>query len=166
MAGPIRSFGFDILNPGEEAELAIAWKSFLKAVSTDDMKKLKGLSAGKIRCLLCVDNTEEKDREMTRSMKTDPDWYEKLYKEEVFIPVDRFCREDYPIIFKRDFKKKLQTRKPSYGSEDSNGKKIYEVIITTTNPGELGPKHEGGQHFFQFIKTDNGYKFWGIDTIP
>ena len=166
MIGPVHSYGLEIIDNNENLELADAWKIFLKAVATNDMGIIMRLSVGKIRCLACLDNTEEEDKEMTNYRMTEPDWYEKLYKEIIFIPVDRFCRQDYPIIFTKELIEKIQNSNPAYAVEDFDDEKIYEVIIETTKPGELSPGHEGGQHLFQFIKTKNGYRFWGIDTIP
>jgi hypothetical protein len=97
---------------------------------------------------------------------SEPDWYKKLYEEKIFIPIDKFCKQDYPIIFSKMFIKKLQNGKTIYTVDRYNDEIIYEVIVTTTKPGEIAPEHEGGQYAFQFIKINNGYKFWGIDTIP
>lgn len=164
--GPVHSYGSNIIDNNEYIELVNAWKIFLKAVSTNDIRKIKSLSVEKIRCLACLDNTEEEDKEMGKFMMTEPDWYEKLYKEKIFILINKFCKQDYPIIFSKKFIKELQNSKPTYIVEYFNDEKIYEVLITTTKPDKIAPGHEGGQHIFQFIKINNGYKFWGIDTIP
>jgi hypothetical protein len=168
MIGPVSSYGMDTININatEKIELEKAWKIFLKAVSARDITKIKSLSVEKIRCLYCVDNTEAEDREMEKFRATDPDWYRKLYEEKIFIPVDRFCSEDFSIIFTEKFIRKLRDGKPSYLLENMGSIKIYEIMITTAKPGEIGPGHEGGVHLFQFVKTGSGYKFWGIDTIP
>ena len=163
---PVHAYGLDLIDNNEKSELVKTWKTFLKAISAHDMKQLKQLSHEKIRCLTCLDNTEEENQAMTHYMVTDPDWYDKLYKERIFVPIDTFCREDYPILFSKKFIKKLLNTKPAYAAEDFDSKKIYEVIITTAKPGEIAPGHQGVLHLFQFIKTSNGYKFWGIDTIP
>jgi hypothetical protein len=164
MIEPVHSYGSNMND--EFIELGNAWKIFLKAVSSNDIRKIKSLSLEKIRCLACLDNTEEEDKEMTKYMMTEPDWYEKLYKEKIFIPIDTFCKQDYPIIFSKSFIKKLQDSETIYTVDHYNDDIIYEVIITTTQPGKIAPGHEGGQHAFQFIKINHDYKFWGIDTIP
>lgn len=166
MLGPVHSYGLDALDNNEKIALANTWKIFLKAVSNDDLKMIRNLSFERIRCLSCVDNTEQEEKEIEEFEATDPDWYNKLYDEKVYIPVNKFCEEDYAIIFTKEFVKRLQDRKPAYAAEIVNKQKIYEVIIPTLQPGELSPKHEGCLHLFQFIKTKKGYKFWGIDTIP
>ena len=166
MIEPVHSYGLDIIDQNENIELANAWKIFLKAVLTNDMRKIRNLSVERIRCLSCLENTEKEAKEMIKYQTTEPDWYEKLYEEKIYIPINAFCKQDYPIIFTKKFIKKLQDSKPAYAVEDFNGKKIYEVIITTSKPGESSLEHEGALHLFQFVKTNNGYKFWGIDTIP
>ncbi len=166
ITGPVQSFGSARVGNDEYIELADAWQIFLQAVSTGDPKIIRNLSAERIRCLSCLDNTEEEEKEMEIYKAAVPDWYKRLYEEKVYIPVDKFCREDYPIIFTKQFIRKLRDIKPTYAAEDYNGRKIYEVIVPTLKPGELSPGHEGCLHLFQFIKTKSGYKFWGIDTIP
>jgi hypothetical protein len=166
MIVPAHSYGSNILDNNEYIELVSAWKIFLKAVSMNDLQIIKDLSVDKIRCLSCLDNTEEKDKEIEKFKMTEPDWYKKLYEEKIFIPINKFCKEDYPIIFSKIFIQKLQNSETIYTVEHYNDENIYEVIVTTTKPGEIAPGHEGGQHAFQFIKKNNEYKFWGIDTIP
>jgi len=166
MLGPFHSYSLDTLDNNEKNALASTWKIFLKAVSSNDLKMIRSLSFERIRCLSCVDNTEKEEKEMEEFEATDPDWYNKFYDEKVYIPVNKFCKEDYAIIFTKEFVKRLQDRKPAYAAEIMNNQKIYEVRIPTLLPGELSPKHEGCLHLFQFIKTKKGYKFWGIATIP
>jgi hypothetical protein len=163
---PLYSHGAGIADSTERSNVEAAWKTFLQAAAAHDMKKIKSVSVEKIRCLACVDNTEKEDTEMETFRLTEPDWYKKLYEEKIFIPVDTFCKQDYPIIFSELFIKKLQNSKPAYRIDNRNDKKIYEVLLPTVKPGELAPGHEGVLHIFQFIQTNNGYKFWGIDTIP
>lgn len=166
MIEPIHTYGLDIINHAENTELVNAWRIFLKAVSTHDMRKIRNLSAERIRCVSCLENTEKETKEMIKYQTTQPDWYEKLYEKKVYIPINKFFEEDYPIIFTKKFIRKLQDSEPTYAVEDFDDQKIYEVIITTSNPGEPSLGHEGGLHLFQFVKTNKGYKFWGIDTIP
>ena len=164
--GPAPSYGLDVIDRKESAELARMWNVFLKAVSAGDLKTIRSLSVEKIRCLSCVDNTEEEARDIESLQATDPEWYRKLYQEKIYIPVNRFCDEDYPILFTKKFIKRLQSRTPTYAVEEFHGLKIYEVIVSTLEPGELSPGHEGSLHLFQFVKTKSGYRFWGIDTVP
>jgi len=96
--------------------------------------------------------------------RTDPDWYNKLYDDKIYIPIDTFCKQDYPIIFTKELISKLRNSKAGYVVSDFNGQKLYEVLITATKPSVQFP--EGALHTFQFVKTNNAYKFWGIDSIP
>ncbi len=166
MLAPVYSYDSNTIDKNEYIELANAWKTFLKAVSTNNIRELKRLSVGKIRCLACLDNSEDEDKKMDKFKMTEPDWYEKLYKEKMFIPINKFCKQDYPIIFSNKFIKKLQNSKPAYIVDYIDDDKTYEVIIATAKPGELFPNHEGVLHLFQFKKTNNGYKFCGIDSVP
>ncbi len=166
MIGPVHSHGLTVMDSHEYIELADAWQIFLQAVSTGDPKIIRNLSAERIRCLSCLENTEEEEKEMEIYKATVPDWYKRLYEEKIYIPVDKFCREDYPIIFTKQFIRKLRAVKPTYATEDYNDRKIYEVVVSTSKPGEMSPGQEGCLHLFQFIKTNSGYRFWGIDTIP
>ena len=163
---PMYSYGAGMPDSTERSKLAAAWKTFVQAVAAHDTEKIKRVSVEKIRCPACVDNTEEEDKDMETFRMTEPDWYKKLYEEKVFIPVNTFCKQDYPIIFSELFIKKLQNSTPAYRVDDLGNETLYEALIPAAKPGELAPGHEGGLHLFQFIKTNKGYKFWGIDTIP
>ena len=166
LMNPLHSSGAGIPDSNERSQVEAAWKTFLQAAAAHDTGKIKSVSVEKIRCPACVDNTEKEDKYMETFRMTEPDWYKKLSEEKVFIPVNTFCKQDYPIIFSEQFIKKLQNSKPAYRADDSSGGKIYEVLIQTAKPGELATGHEGVLHIFQFIQTNNGYKFRGIDTIP
>ncbi|MBN2107895.1 MAG: hypothetical protein JW832_10765 [Deltaproteobacteria bacterium] len=163
---PLHSSGAGTPDSTERWKVEAAWKTFLQAVAAHDMKKIKLVSVEKIRCPACVDNTEEEDKDIETFRMTEPDWYKKLYEEKVFIPVNTFCKQDYPIIFSEQFIKKLQNSTPAYRVDDLGNETLYEVLIPTAKPGELATGHEGVLHIFQFIQTNNGYKFWGLDTIP
>jgi len=158
--------GLDPIDHAGKNELAAAWKIFLNAVSTHDMKTMKKVSFEKIRCLSCLENTGKEMKEMIEYQKTEPDWYKKLYEEKAYVPISEFCAHDYPIIFTREFIEKLQAREPVYGVEYYNNLRIYEVLIAASTSGELSPGDEGCLYVFQFVKEKNRLKFWGIDTIP
>ncbi|HOI73771.1 MAG TPA: hypothetical protein PLO63_06430 [Syntrophales bacterium] len=166
MLEPVPCHGFDRIDGPEKAELAKAWQTFLNAVSANDIRTIRNLSAEKIRCLACVDNTDREDEEMTRFRATDPDWYETLYREKIFIPVEVFCEQDYPLVFSEPLKRRMREKTPVFAVEDFDGRKLHVVIVQTSEPGEFSPRDEGVVHLFQFVKTDHGYRFWGIDTIP
>jgi hypothetical protein len=92
--------------------------------------------------------------------------YEKIYHDKVYIPLQKFCDDDIPLIFTKDFLKILKQNETFYDRRIFNGKVFYEILVTTTLPGEVSPEHEGGQHVFEFIKTKKGYRLNGIETIP
>ncbi len=164
--GPVHSSGAEIIDPDEISVVAKTWHEYLDAASTNNLKKLKNLSADRIRCLFCLENTEVEEKEIEKCTDTDPNWYNKRYEEKVYIPINTFLQEDYPLIFTKKFIERLRARQPAYRAEHFHGQKIYGVIIQTLKPGELSPGHEGSLYIFQFLKTEKGYQFWGIDTIP
>ena len=166
MMEPLQSYGLEAIDHDETGELAKTWNIFLEAVAANDLKKLRNMSVERIRCLSCLDNTELEEREIEKFKANDPDWYEKLYAEKIYIPVDTFYREDYPLIFTKQFIRILKDRTARYSAESFHGLKIYGVIIATLKPGELSPGHEGCLYIFQFVRAEKEYKFWGIDTIP
>ena len=166
MNGPGPSCALEIIEDNENIEFVNTWKQFLNAVVTQDMTTFRKLSAERIRCLLCLENTENEIREMMRLQTTDPDWYKTLYEDKVYVPIRTFCKEDYPILFTKEFAKALQDSKEVYAVEEFDRETLYEVIIATAQPDEATSEPEGGLLLFQFIKIPHGYKFWGIDTIP
>ena len=166
ITGPGPSEALEIIGPQENIEWVNTWKRFLKAIVTQDMTAFRKLSAERIRCLFCLENTENETKEMMRLQTTDPDWYETLYEEKVYVPIDTFCKEDYPILFTRELVKRLPDSKLAYAVEEFDRETLYEVIIAITQPDEATSEPEGGLLLFQFIKTPHGYQFWGIDTIP
>ena len=156
----------DTLGRSERLALENAWMTFLEAVSKNDIMKIRRISHCSIRCLLCVDNTKEEEKELERFMEREQGWYNKLYAERIFIPIDQFCKNDFPLLFTTAFIEKLKSGKPTFILEQINGEKVYEVLIPTSQPEELARGHEGRLHVFQFIKAKNAYKFWGVDTVP
>jgi hypothetical protein len=150
----------------EFKELAAFWNIFRDATAAGDVPAVKALSCQKIRCLSCVDNTEREEKEMERFMSTEPDWYEKLYTDKIFIPVETFCAQDLPILLTRKLADRMRNAEPAYHVMIFNGQRVYEAMIPTAEPGEITPGDEGGLCAFQFIETEQGLKFWGLDTIP
>ena len=166
MAASGRADDATISTGDEFKELAAFWKIFRTAMVAGDVSAIKALSCQKIRCLSCVDNTESEEKEMERFMTTEPDWYEKLYTDKIFIPVETFCAQDLPILLTRKLVERMRNAEPAYHAMILDGQRVYEAMIPTAEPGEITPGDEGGLCAFQFIETDQGLKFWGLDTIP
>ena len=160
MVGPITN------NTTIQQDIEKTWARFIEAISDNNLNKLRLLATHKIRCFLCVDNTEQESRDLQKFMETDPDWYNKLYDQKIFIPLDKFFNEDVPIIFNKDLIGKMKAAKVNYVERSIEKESFYEIPVATIEPGEFAPLDEGVQHVFLFIKTADGYKFTGIDTIP
>jgi hypothetical protein len=148
-----------------ENDISATWQLFLNAISNNDIEQVKKLSNKKISCYLCLENTKEEHSEIIKLLN-EKGGYDKIYKYKIYIPIQKFCDDEISIIFTKGFIKKLKQNETFYDKKIIDGKAFYEVLVTTTLPGEISPAHEGGQHVFQFIETKNGYRFYGIETIP
>jgi hypothetical protein len=147
-------------------ELVKIWKSYLVAAEKKDIKQLKKMSLEKIRCYNCLENTKNEYSALKKLRYTEKNWYEKLYNEMIFIPNEIFYSKDFPIFFTNEFIKKLKVNEVNYNFVKIKNETIYEVLVTTTQPGVVSKEHEGGQHAFQFVIVNKNFKFFGIDTIP
>jgi len=153
-------------NASMQQDIEKTWVRFIEAISDNNLNKLRLVATQKIRCFSCVDNTEQESKELQKFTETDPDWYNKLYDQKIFIPLDKFFNEDVPIIFNKDLMGKVKTGKVNYVERSIGKESFYEIIVATIEPGEFAPLDEGVLHVFLFVKTADGYKFTGIDTIP
>ncbi|WBU88283.1 hypothetical protein [Cellulophaga omnivescoria] len=144
-------------------EMKQVWATFLSTLKTKDTVKFKRLSALKIRCYACLENTPEEEKELTTFRDTEEDWYSALYTTKIYIPVDTFIAEDYNLIFTHNFIGLLVESETIYVNHAIDGVNYIEVLVTTTKPTKF---HEGGQHTFRFVKQN---KIWVLDelsTIP
>lgn len=146
-----------------EKEIKAVWYTFLDAVSSKDFAIFKKLSNKKIRCYNCPENTEAEREKIYTLRKTDTLWYDKLYNDLIYIPVDHFIENDFEIIFTPSFIKKLKEKKTLYHQNSIDGVDYYEVFVTTLEPKN---DHDGGQHNFQFKKVNGKWVFNEIGTIP
>lgn len=161
--------------------LKSTWIKFANSVLNKDRKLFKQLSTNCIRCDHCVTNTQTEDSlfDIYRS-KNEKTWYDKLYTEFCFIPIDKFINEDLNTIFTDNIKSRLlDTSKLNFVDDNHNGK-LYskpciigttkeikhdfrEVLLLSIDPT---PKYEGTQFAFAFVKINGQYKFCGFSTIP
>lgn len=139
------------------------WKEFLILVQNKDKTAFKEMSNITIRCYLCLENTLAEQKELESKRESDPNWYDKLYDEDIYIPIDRFVKEDFDLIFNSEFVSILKEKKTVFFKNENEGTELYEVLVTTTEPSI---DHEGGQHNFQFIKKNGKWKLNEIGTIP
>lgn len=140
-----------------------AWNNFLKIVSTQNKESFKDISSSKIRCYLCLENTIEEQKELVTLRNKDSLWYEKLYSDLIFIPIDSFLKNDFDLLFNKKFVETLKNEKTTFSIIEREGVEYCEVLVTTTQPT---PFFEGGQHGFQFKKVDTIWMLTAIYTIP
>ncbi|WP_165748515.1 hypothetical protein [Cellulophaga sp. Z1A5H] len=147
----------------QDVEIKKTWNSFLKAVEKKERRTFKGLSKTKIRCYPCLENTTEEQAYIAQLQETDTLWYDTIYEDLIYVPIDRFIAQDFDLFFNPDFVKLLKERETIFYKQDLDGVFYWEILVTTTEPTLF---HEGGQHHFRFEKCDDGWKLNEIGTIP
>ncbi len=146
-----------------EKTIEKTWVEFLTIVQEKDKTAFKEISSDRIRCYLCLENTLAEQKELESKRESDPNWYDQLYDKDIYIPIDRFVKEDFDLIFSSEFVSILKEKKTIFYKREDRKTEVYEVLVTTTEPSA---EHEGGQHNFQFIKKKGGWKLSEIGTIP
>lgn len=149
----------------EWSEIESTWSGFLDVVEQKDKNGFRNFSGDTIRCYLCLENTEHEQKVLEFLRENDSAWYDKLYDEKIFIPINKFLEEDFDLIFTDEFVDILKKSETIYSQReiDTADVYVYEVLVTTTEPTLT---HEGGQHTFQFRKINETYKLTEISTVP
>ncbi len=153
----------DTKNEFRKSEISQTWNDFLNILESSREKDFKELSSEKIRCYLCLENTNTEQKEMEILRENDSLWYDKIYDDLIYIPIDSFVKKDFDLIFNLEFVKILKENETIFHKRIIDGIEYYEILVTTTKP-TIG--HEGGQHNFQFKKINGKWKFNEIGTIP
>ena len=74
--------------------------TFANAVLSSDLKKIKQLSTNCIYCTDCITNTPKEDSLFNNFQKKNPNtWYDKLYSDFCYIPINKFLKEGFVIVF-------------------------------------------------------------------
>ena len=139
------------------------WRAFLDVAISGDSLEIKDFLNQTIRCYLCLENTPSEQKKLSLLRETDATWYEKIYNEKIYIPLDTFLAKDFNLIFNNDFLKILKESTTDFHKVENDSTYYYEVLVTTTAPTIA---HEGGQHSFQFKKVEGNWKLSEIGTIP
>lgn len=147
----------------KQSEIESTWSGFLEVVEQKDKNGFRKFSSDTIRCYLCLENTEHERKVLQFLRENDSAWYDKLYDEKIFIPVNKFIEEDFDLFFTDEFVDILKNNETIYSQREIDAADVYEVLVTTTEPTL---DHEGGQHTFQFRKINGGYKLVEISTVP
>ena len=150
-------------------EIQLRWQGFLDVLKQKNVTEFKEYASDTIRCYMCIENTEHERKVIEYLRDNDSTWYDKIYDEKIYLPINKFIEEDFDLIFTEDFVELLKNSETifskrefdEYGVATSNGG--YEILVTTTKP-TLG--HEGGQHDFSFKKINGKYILSEISTIP
>lgn len=145
-------------------DVTVMWTSFLSKLAAEDKEAFKNTSGETIRCYDCLENTPSEAQQMNFLRENDSLWYDKIYDDLIYIPIDSFIANEYDILFNPKFINILQENETVISSEETNGIIYTHILVTTTLPTAF---FEGGQHMFSFEKTTDGdWKFYEISTIP
>lgn len=124
-----------------DEEMIGTWNMFLDGLSKKDLAVVLQKSASEIRCWPCVVTPGDGN---------------------VF-SADEFYAIISGYLFSDRLLHKLQTGKIFFLVND--GGASFEVIVTTTEPSEAYPNHEGVQTAFNFKKHNDEYIFTRLSTI-
>ncbi|SNR53074.1 hypothetical protein SAMN04488009_2169 [Maribacter sedimenticola] len=144
-------------------ELSTMWSSFLSDLAARDKVAFKNASGNVIRCYDCLENTPTEREYISRLRDTDSLWYETIYQDLIYISVDSFIAKDYDIMFNKPFINLLRTNETIQLMDTIDDTITADILVTTTPPTL---NFEGAQHSFTFIKTNAGWKFKEVATIP
>ena len=121
------------------------WVEFLEVIEHKDSNRFSLMALPNIKCISCVDLIDGKDAMM---------------------PASEFFKDSASTIFTDRLLSRLKTGKTIYRKGVRQDVSFFEVLVTTTRPGDVGKYHEGAQHAFMFKLKNNEYKFSGLSTIP
>ncbi|WFO17399.1 hypothetical protein M601_006805 [Cellulophaga baltica 4] len=76
-------------------------------------RSFKDLSKSKIRCYPCLENTPEEQAYIAQLHETDTLWYDTIYEDLIYVPVDTFISQDFDLFFNPGFVTLLK-RKRNY----------------------------------------------------
>lgn len=145
----------------DSIQLSKAWTTFLTALEKRDNKTIKRISLDNISCGLC------KDTDANYSPSDD------------LIPIDTFVNQTnrsflnsplYNAIKKRGVTYSILTipnfRPSNVPKSDSGNLQIFEIWVITYVADEWAKGHEGQSHAFQFVKTGDSFRFYGLTSVP
>lgn len=144
-------------------ELPSEWTAFLNNLETKNKVAFKKASGETIYCYDCLENTPAEMEKMNLMRDTDSLWYDKIYKDLVYIPIDSFIQNDYDIFFNPKFVQLLKENETLIRYNKESGIDRLHIYVTTTPPTAF---YEGGQHSFSFSKMNDEWKLTEINTIP
>ncbi|WP_052273482.1 hypothetical protein [Flavihumibacter solisilvae] len=133
-----------------------AWENLLEAINRNDTQKIKQLSLDSVVCSVCEGFAS-------------PDFYNDVEPIDTFITSTRTIlpgSELWNNMKNGEFKisaTDYQDMEPSHFRPSKPGKLIiYEVSIRTQI--NFGVWYNNQVHNFQFVKVNNGFKFYGVES--
>ncbi len=139
------------------------WKHFLDAISQKNTQAIQLLSLETIECYKCMDNTEQEASEI-KQLRIAGDFNSITRRKHV--PVERFLKEDFTLIFTNDFIERLLNNKTVFSSREHNEEIIHEAIVDIYPSKGPETKNPGQAYVFDFKDTKDGLKFSGLHTVP
>lgn len=98
----------------DEKDILNTWEIFLNIIESKNKEDFKNISNEKIRCYLCLENTLNEQLEIENLRANDSLWYDKIYDDLIYIPIDRFLNNDFDLIFTPAFVSILKVKKLSF----------------------------------------------------
>jgi hypothetical protein len=147
------------IEKADSIQLSKTWTQFLTALEQRDNSTIKKMSLNRISCDLCKDN--------------DPNY------SDVFVAIDTFINQTNRIFLTSPLYKAIRKRGVGYSilniadfkpgnipKSTSKDLRLFEIWVITYVADEWAKGHEGQSHAFQFIKTEHGFKFYGLRSVP
>lgn len=138
----------------DDEQFTVTWQMFKEAINKSDITALFSLSHSCIFCNICSSSQEN------RFLSVD-EFYE-IYFQNIFN--DRlisFVNDCTNIRAAYDNNSIFIERDSCLLIKNSGGNKLLDVFVGISIEGE-----EGMSVLFHFVRTDAGYKFYGVSTIP
>jgi hypothetical protein len=149
------------IGKADSIQLSKTWTTFLTALENGDDKTIKRMSLDKISCDLC------KDIDATYSTADD------------LIPIDTFVNQTNRSFLNSQLYKAIKKRGVRYSiliipnfrpsnvpKSASENLQLFEIWVITYVADEWAKGHEGQSHAFQFIKTGDGFRYYGLTSVP
>jgi hypothetical protein len=149
------------IGKADSAELSKTWTIFLRALEQQDNKAIKRISLKTISCDLC------KDIDANYSPSDD------------LVSIDTFVNQTNRSFMSSPLHKAIKKRGVTYSilnipnfqpsnipKSQSKNLQLFEVWVITYVADEWAKGHEGQSHAFQFVKTEDGFKYYGLTSVP
>jgi len=145
----------DTLSATDSTDLELVWRKFTKYFLQKDTSNLRNESLKLSACAICLELTEPTDDYYVPIDTFLFQAFRKFPNSELWIVLNTtshyFSIKHFP-----DFQPK------SLPNKEETPIDIYEVSITTNKPLEWLYNYNGTVHYFDFVKINGQYKFYGF----